>query len=493
MTRIDNLNSWHSDWRGLRVVVLGLGVTGFSVADTLCELGAEVLVLAERAEPELEDVLDVIGVTHLTGAKVDLSNEASFPAELIAFEAQLVITSPGFKPQHPLIQWAERSGLPLWIDVDLAWRLRDKTARVAEWFVVTGTNGKTTTCQMLEAIFLQNDMRSTACGNIGKPILDAIRDPEGFDALVVELSSFQLHYLGAISPYSSVVLNLADDHLDWHGGFDAYRDAKAKIYENTRIACVYNVQDAATETLVENADVVEGARAIGFSLGAPARSQVGFVEDILCDRAFIENRQDEALEITTIDDLSHIGVLTPHLMANVAAATALARSFEVPASIIREALRAFRLDAHRIDVVAKHSGITWIDDSKATNPHAAAASLASFESVVWIVGGLLKGVDLTDLVAKFAPTLKAAVIIGADRADLLAIFAKVASEVPIFEVQAKSGLAVMTGAVEFASQLAVDGDTVLLAPAAASMDQFKDYEDRGQAFAVAVQEHLGKS
>ena len=220
---------------------------------------------------------------------------------------------------------------------------------------------------------------------------------------------------------------------------------------------------------------------------------MGFVEDILCDRAFIENRQDEALEIATIDDLSHIGVLTPHLMANVAAATALARSFEVPASIIREALRAFRLDAHRIDVVAEHAGITWIDDSKATNPHAAAASLASFESVVWIVGGLLKGVDLTDLVAKFAPTLKAAVIIGADRADLLAIFAKVASEVPIFEVQAKSGLAVMTGAVEFASQLAADGDTVLLAPAAASMDQFKDYEDRGQAFAVAVHQHLGKS
>jgi len=468
-------------------------VSGFSVADTLNELGADILVISEKPEPELEDVLDVIGVRHLTGAKVNLQNEGSFPSQLTDFDAELVVTSPGFKPDHPVIRWTQSRGLPLWIDVDLAWRLRDKNSRIAEWVAVTGTNGKTTTCQMLEAIFLQNDMRAIACGNIGKPILDAIRDPEGFDVLVVELSSFQLHYLNYMAPYSSAVLNLAHDHLDWHGDFDAYRDAKAKVYESTRAACVYNVQDLATEKLVENAEVVEGARAIGFSLGTPMLSQVGYVQDILCDRAFIENRQAEALEISTLEDLSQIGVLTPHLMANVAAATTLARSFGVPAAIIREALRAFRMDAHRIELVSHRAGVDWINDSKATNPHAAAASLTSFESIIWIVGGVLKGVDLSDLISKFAPKLKAVVVIGKERDELLKLFQEQAAGVPIFEVVESSGLAVMTRAVALASSVAAAGDTVLLAPAAASMDQFKDYADRGLAFTNAVHELLEQS
>ena len=473
--------------------MLGLGVSGFSVADTLSELGAEILVISEKPEPELEDVLDVIGVRHLTGEKVNLAEESSFPAELLDFNAELVVTSPGFRPDHPVIRWVESRALPLWIDIDLAWRLRDKTDRIAEWFVITGTNGKTTTCQMLEAMFLQNDLRATACGNIGKPILDAIRDPEGFDALVVELSSFQLHYLNGLTPYASAVLNLADDHLDWHGGFEAYRDAKAKVYENTKVACVYNAQDASTEVLVENAEVIEGARAIGFSIATPMLSQVGFVEDILCDRAFIENRHAEALEIATLDDLTQIGVLTPHLMSNVAAATTLARSFGVPAGIIREALRAFRMDAHRIELVSHVAGVTWINDSKATNPHAAAASLASFENLIWIVGGVLKGVDLSDLIAKFANRLKGVIVIGVERVHVVELLQQFAPHVPTFEVVETSGLPVMTRAVAIAADLAVEGDTVLLAPAAASMDQFKDYADRGQAFSNAVHELLEKS
>lgn len=455
------------------------------MADTLAELGAKVLVVAEKADEELLDILDVIGVSHITGpaAAGNTNNVQEFLPELI-------VTSPGVRPEHELLQWAEASGIPIWVDIELAWRVRDKNPKTADWITVTGTNGKTTTVQLLEAMLIAGGRRAIACGNIGTPILDAIRDPEGFDVIVVELSSFQLHYLGEIQPYSSAVLNLAEDHIDWHGSYEAYSDAKAKIYENTKIACVYNLTDLATEKMVENADVVEGARAIGFTTGLPARSQVGFVEDILCDRAFLEDRGNSALEIATLDDLGQIGVLTPHLMANVAAATALARSYEISPEAIRSAIRGFRLDAHRIELVAEQDGIRWIDDSKATNPHAAAASLNSFENVVWLVGGLLKGVDISDLVAKYATRVKSAIVIGKERQAVLEALASHAPAVKVFEIVDNDN--VMHDAVKIAKSIAVPGDTVLLAPAAASMDQFKDYEDRGNSFAEQVRVQLEK-
>jgi UDP-N-acetylmuramoylalanine--D-glutamate ligase len=486
MSNLDQLTSWHSNWREVRAVVFGLGVSGFSVADTLAELGAKTLVVAEKAEADLLDILDVIGVPYLTGEAA-----TGVPAEVVEFEPDVIIVSPGVRPHHALLTWAASKSIAVWVDIDLAWRLRDKTERLAHWFTVTGTNGKTTTVQLLTSMLNAGGIKAEACGNIGKPILDAIRDPEGFDALVVELSSFQLHYLGQIFPFSSAVLNLADDHLDWHGGFEAYRAAKAKVYENTVASCVYNVMDKSTEQMVENADVVEGARAIGFTLGIPTRSQIGFVEDILCDRAFLDDRDKNALEIATIEDIAEIGVMTPHLMANVAAATAMARSAGVEPDRIRHAIRNFKLDAHRIELVAEADGVRWIDDSKATNPHAANASLASFDRVVWIVGGLLKGVDISSLIERHKSSLAAAIVIGADRTAVLEALADKAPGVPVAEITAESGSEVMSAAVQAAADYAEAGDVVLLAPAAASMDQFKDYADRGQSFAEAVRKQTG--
>jgi UDP-N-acetylmuramoylalanine--D-glutamate ligase len=333
-------------------------------------------------------------------------------------------------------------------------------------------------------MFLASDVRAAACGNIGKPILDCIRDPAAFEVLIVELSSFQLHYLDRIEPFSSAVLNIAKDHLDWHGGMANYRAAKGRIYENTKVACVYNLEDAATESLVEAADVSEGARAIGFGLGTPARSNVGFVEDLLVDRAFLEERAEKALEIASFEDLENFGVLTPHLLSNIAAATALARSFGVPPASCRKALREFKISPHRIQLVAEIDGVRYINDSKATNAHAAAASLTSFESVVWILGGLLKGVDISELIGQFAPRLRGAVVIGVDRAEIVEAFRKVAPAVPLVEIS--GGDAVMLQAVSSASSMAIAGDVVLLAPAAASMDQFLNYQARGDQFIAAV-------
>ncbi len=494
MNRLDELTSWNADWSGLRVLVLGLGVTGFAAADTLAELGAEVTVAARRPDDDRARILPVIGVDLI---EIEGSDEDALP-QLAALEPELLIVSPGFRPDHPIVRWAEAHGIPMWGDIELAWRVRDKVAPAAQWVLITGTNGKTTTTQLTATMLREAGIRAAPCGNIGVPVLDAVRDPAGFDVLVVELSSFQLHQLptegpGALGPIASACLNLAEDHYDWHGSAEAYRDAKAKVYANTLLACVYNRADEATVRMVEEADVVDGARAIGFGTDTPGPSDVGVVDDILVDRAFLDDRHRSALELGTLADVRLAGLATPHGLANALAAAALARAAGAPPLAVRDGLRAFRLDHHRTEIVRDAGGIMWVDDSKATNPHAANSALSAFRSVVWIVGGLLKGVEIDALIETHRERLRAAVVVGVDRAAVVAAFGRHAPGLPVFEVEADDTEQVMPVAVRLAAAAAHDGDTVLLAPAAASMDQFADYADRGRRFQAAVREHHGSS
>ena len=494
--RLSGLTSWNAHWRDLRVAVLGLSMTGFSVADTLAELGAEVLVLSESAEEEYARLLPVIG------AALELGSLAEVPAALVDFAPEVVIASPGFSPSHSVIRWAQASGIAIWGDVELAWRVRDKVLRAdgtpADWVLITGTNGKTTTTQLTASLLVEGGLRAAPCGNIGVPVLDAVRDPAGFDVLVVELSSHQLWYLGQsrpegeLFPHAAVCLNLADDHLVWHGSAQAYRDAKAVVYRNTRVACVYNKADEATRLMVEEAEVVEGARAIGFDLGIPGPSDLGIVEGLIVDRAFLDDRARSALELTTIAALDEAGLAAPHIVQNILAASALARSLGVEPEAIHTALQNFRLDAHRIQVIARHAGVTWVDDSKATNPHAAASSLRAYPGAVWIVGGDLKGVDIADLVADVGATARAAVVIGVERDSVVAAFQRHAPSVPVFEVDAGETGQVMNRVVEIASGIVEGEGTVLLAPAAASFDQFSSYADRGHRFAEAVRDWIDR-
>ncbi len=496
--RLESLTSWDADWAGLRVVVTGIGKTGFSVADTLAELGAHVVVVAAADDDEARgnaDTLKIVGVKDVL-----LGEETSTVLPLVdGRDAELVVTSPGFRPSHPLLAAAAQAGIPIWGDVELAWRVRTKEGRrTAEWITITGTNGKTTTTTMVESMLQAAGLRAIAAGNIGTPILDAVRDPEGWDALAVELSTFQLHWTQSLAPVSSVCLNLAEDHVDWHGSFENYAADKAKIYNNTRVACVYNAEQIETERMVEGADVQEGCRAVGFTTGIPSISMVGVVEGLLVDRAFIAERKDSAAELAKVSD---IGDLVPrHLVANAAAAAALVLAYGLKPEHVRAGLVAYHNGEHRIQPVATAEGVLWVNDSKATNPHAAAASLASFKPVIWIAGGLSKGVNYDDLVKAHAARLKAVILIGADSSDLAAALAAHAPAVQVMATRAEGGRhadtsalrgdAVMAEAVAMADSLAQDGDTVLMAPASASMDQFTSYAHRGEAFMDAVRELL---
>jgi UDP-N-acetylmuramoylalanine--D-glutamate ligase len=273
----------------------------------------------------------------------------------------------------------------------------------------------------------------------------------------------------------------------------AYAADKGRIYERVSRACVYNLADPVTEELVREADVVEGARAIGFTLGMPGVGMLGVVEGILVDRAFIEERQTSAAELCQISDLASDA---PHYVQNALAAAALARAHGVSQAAVRDGLRAFRPDGHRIEVVAtpeQADGVTWVDDSKATNPHAARASLLAYDPVVWVAGGLAKGATFDDLVEAVRDRLRAVVLLGRDRAVIADALARHAPDVPVIEVaDGETGAAVMEEAVQAAAGLARSGDTVLLAPGCASQDQFRDYKARGDAFAAAVRRRTGQ-
>jgi UDP-N-acetylmuramoylalanine--D-glutamate ligase len=466
-----------TSWQGKRVTVAGLGVSGMPVARVLKGLGAVVTAVNEGAD---ERSRAQAAELQAQGITVRLGDGDTLPEG-----TELVVTAPGWRPDKPLFAAAAEAGVPVWGDVELAWRLRDLDGRTpAPWLAVTGTNGKTTTTRMLASILSAAGLRTAAVGNIGVSLLDVVLGEEQYDVLAVELSSYQLHWAPSLRAHSAAVLNLAPDHLDWHGSMAAYVADKGRVYEGNTVACVYNAEDKATEDLVREADVAEGCRAIGFTLAAPGPSQLGVVDGILVDRAFVQNRQKNAQELAEVAD---VNPPAPHNIANALAAAALARAFGVEPKAVRDGLRAFRPDEHRIEHIADVAQVAYIDDSKATNTHAAEASLAAYEPIVWIAGGLAKGASFDELVQKSAKRLRGVVLIGAERHLIAEALARHAPEVPVVDLD-RTDTGAMSAAVREAAALAEPGDTVLMAPACASFDMFANYNKRGEAFAEAVRE-----
>ena len=466
---------------GRTVLVAGLGVSGRAAAQVLTDRGARVVTFDERAR------------------EADAHDAEALVADGLA-GADLVVASPGLPPHHPVLAAARERDVPVWSEVELAWQVRvprdGGDGEPAPWLCVTGTNGKTTTVGMLESVLRAAGRRTLAVGNVGTPVVLAAVDP-ALDVLAVELSSFQLHHTHTMSAQAAAVLNVAPDHLDWHGSIDAYAADKGRIYERAQVACVYAAQDPVTEQLVRDADVVDGCVAVGFTLGMPGVGQVGLVEDVLVDRGFARLRHTHAAELGTLADLAQLagpgGVVPPHVVRNALAAATLALAHGVDPVHVRDGLRAFAPGAHRIVTVGRLDGVAYVDDSKATNAHAAAASLAAFEpgAVVWVAGGLAKGAAFDELVRTRRDRLRGVVLIGVDRAPLREALARHAPDVPVIEVDAGDTEPVMDRAVADARRLAAgapDGVpvTVLLAPACASMDQFTSYAARGDAFAAAV-------
>ena len=475
------------DLSGADVLVAGARVTGRAILAALTPLGARATLTDDSPS----------ALTAFAQRGVEVMDAAN-AAERVS-DYDLVVTSPGLPPTAPVLAAAAVAGVPVWGDVELAWRL-DSSGRYGpprRWLVVTGTNGKTTTTSMLHAMLVAAGRRALLCGNIGDPVLDVLDQPA--ELMAVELSSFQLHWAPSLRPEAGVVLNVAEDHLDWHGTMEAYARDKARVLDG-RVAVV-GLDDPVAAGLLSTA----GASVrVGFRLGEPAQGELGVRDGVLVDNAFGE--QLELAQATSIPVAGPVGVL------DALAATALARAVDTAPEAIARALAGFQVGRHRAEVVGNADGVTYVDDSKATNPHAAQASITAYPRVVWIAGGLLKGASVDELVATVAKRLVGAVLIGRDRSLIRDALSRHAPDVPVVELVTgeDSGVpgvigstvncvtrvidvggrsvsdAVMAAVVEAARGLAGPGDTVLLAPAGASFDQFSGYGQRGDAFASAV-------
>jgi UDP-N-acetylmuramoylalanine--D-glutamate ligase len=442
-----------------RVLVCGARVAGVPAAVRLAERGASVRVV-DVAEPT------PAAAARLAAAGLTVAPE---PDDLPS-DVDLVVASPGLRPGHRLLRAATERGTEVLGEIELAWRLRG--ANPAAWLLITGTNGKTTTTRMTAAMLAAAGLRTRAVGNVGQSAIDAVAGPDRLDVLAVEVSSQQLHFTSTVAPVAAAVLNIAADHLDWHGSFEAYAVAKTRAWQRAGVA-VGNADDPLVTTLPTPA----GSRRVDFTLGEPEPGMIGVRAGRVVDRAFHEAA-----------DLFDVDVVRPrgrHNIANAMAAAALASAAGMKPDVLASGLQEFVPDPHRNQAVGSVGGVEYVDDSKATNPHAAAASLREYASVVWVAGGQLKGVDIEPLVADVAPRLRAVVLLGVDRAQIAAALARHAPDIPVVEVSRPDDGA-MSSVVEAAAGMARAGDTVLLAPAAASYDMFTDYAQRGERFAEAV-------
>ena len=447
-----------------RYLVAGTGVAGAACVRALTARGRDVIAVnavanASTAALEAEGVRVVIA--------------EAVPPELVD-ECDDIVVSPGFAPHLPFVKHALATGHDVYSEPELAWRLRSEGAPA--WLAVTGTNGKTTTTTMLAAILAAAGLRTAAVGNIGEPLVsDSIVEPGTYDALAVELSSFQLHWSSTMAPPVGVLLNLADDHLEWHETFDAYAAAKFQVWRAAGTS-IGNADDPRVTTALSR---VDGAT-ITFTLGDPEPGQYGVRDGWLVDHV----TPDGPHPIIASDAIRPAGA---HNVANALAAAAAAGAFGIPIPAIHDGLAGYQPEPHRNAPVATVAGVLYVDDSKATNPHAAAASLDAYPAIVWLAGGQLKGVDIDELVARFAARMRGAVLIGVDRAEIAAALARHAPQLPVVDI-ASTDDGAMAEAVRAAAALAQAGDTVLLAPAAASKDMFSSYAHRGHAFADAVTE-----
>lgn len=329
-------------WDGVRAFVAGFGVAGFAAADNLTHLGASVVAVDERpgdGDADLAQRAELLGVL---GADVRLG---AGTADMLPDDVDVLVVSPGWRPDAALVMQAHVRGIPVWGEVELAWRLRDPEHRTP-WLAVTGSRGRARTVRMVDAIFRAAGLRSAVAGNVGLSLVEVVMEPDPYDVITLDLSAAQLHHTSSMSAQSAAVLSMGEQGVErfpaWHPSWESYALDTARVYHQVERACIYDVADERTRHMVEEADVVDGARAIGFTLGMPGVGMVGLVEDIVADRAFIEQRETSAAELCTLGDLASD---TPEFVSDALAAATLARSHGVPQAAVRDGLRGFRDDA----------------------------------------------------------------------------------------------------------------------------------------------------
>ncbi len=446
-----------------RSLVLGLGITGVAAAAYLSEIGDDVTIVdnawTATIERRAED-MRVAGMRVIAGR--DSASQTEAQAALAASE--LLVVSPGVPPTNPLLSAARNLRIPTWSEIELGFH-----ATVAPIVAVTGTNGKTTVASMLGSIFEAAGIPTVVCGNVGVPMITVATGVPREGVVVVEVSSFQLLLTDAFHARCGVLLNIAQDHLDWHADMAEYQNSKARIWSNQTVddLALANAMDPIVTEMVSRAT----GRIATFACDRLPQRGAGVSDGVLVaatDNGFVE--------VMAVDEL---GSTAPHDVANAAASIAVATDMDVPTDTIAEAIAGFERPPHRRENVATIDGVTFVNDSKATNPHATTAAVGSYDSIVLIAGGYNKGLDLSPIFAAVGG-IRSVVAIGDAAPDI----ERLANEARLEVTRAHD----MPTAVERSFEFAHVGDTVLLSPACASFDWYENYRERGTDFVRAVRD-----
>ncbi|MCA1706238.1 MAG: UDP-N-acetylmuramoyl-L-alanine--D-glutamate ligase [Actinobacteria bacterium] len=438
---------------GVRVLIVGLGVSGYAAARALAELDAKVRVTDNGTGDVIEERA---GALRRLGVEVETGGH-----DLEAVFADIAVLSPGIPLTVPLVERLRAEGVTIWSEVELGYQL----AR-CDFVAVTGTNGKTTTTGLLANMLQEGGIESLAAGNIGVPLVEAVSTVSESGAIAVEVSSFQLATIETFRARVAVLLNVDEDHTDWHGSIAAYVAAKERITLNQtpHDVLVFNLEDATCRDIAQRS----AARTVPFATRtAPA-------EGIGVDGTDIEWRGER---VFGLDDVVLPGAVG--LQDSLAAAVA-ALEYGVDGKAVVRALKGFRPLPHRLELVADANGVSYIDDSKATNPHATVAAVKGLEQVILIAGGRSKDINLSRL-AETVPPVTGVVAMGEASDEVRRVFEDL---VPVRQV------ADMDEAVRAANEMSVPGGSVLLSPGCASLDMYQSYAARGEDFRRAVKELL---
>jgi UDP-N-acetylmuramoylalanine--D-glutamate ligase len=438
---------------GVPVLVVGLGETGAWTARSLLALGASVSVTEGSTSPRIEEVAEEL---RAKGARVETGGH-----DLEKLEGELAVVSPGIPPTAPVISAIRDAGIDIISEIELGSRLAQ-----GDLIAVTGTNGKTTTTSLLDAMLSQGGLASAAAGNIGRPLMQVIAERPQPDVIALEVSSFQLDTIETFKPKLAVLLNIAEDHTDWHGSTEAYAAAKAKITKNQTSydSLLYNADD----DRIANIAAASNARTVPFSARRVPEDGFGVAD------GRVETPGGALIDVAELTLLGIAGI------EDSVAAAAAALTYGVDRAAVVRALKGFRALSHRMEVVADANGVRYIDDSKATNPHATLTAVEGLSDVVLIAGGRSKGIDLTPLTSTVPPVV-AVVALGEARDEIERVFEGL---VPVEVVDS------MTEAVRYASKFVTAGGSVLLSPGCASLDMYESYAHRGEDFARAVKRLL---
>lgn len=438
---------------GKRVLVVGLGESGFAAARVLLDLNAKVRVTEAGSSPA---VLERAAALAERGAEVETGGH-----DLDRLDADLAVVSPGIPPTAHVVEALRRVGIEVIGEVELAFELAH-----CEFIAITGTNGKTTTTSLVAAMLSEAGIDCVAAGNIGLPLVDAVMTVPPGGVIAAEVSSFQLATTRRFHPKIAVILNVAQDHTDWHGSQSGYIAAKARIVVNQQPGdvCLPNADDPFAMEIAQRGQ----AKVVPFSARRVPEGGIG-----VSGGELLWNGQS----VIAVDEVPLAGRAG---IEDAGAAAGAALELGVDRRAVARAIKGFRPLPHRLELVAEVGGVSYIDDSKATNPHATLAAVAGLRDVVLIAGGRSKGIDLTPLLGA-VPPVRAVIALGEAAPALQDIFRGV---VPV-EVAAS-----MTDAVARAGARAVSGGSVLLSPGCASLDMYKSYAERGEDFARAVAESV---